>query len=167
MDRGATFTLDMIVALFLFMVIVLSVLWLWGEAYRYVYGMGDVRARMRKALDLSDMLVKTSGNPVNWFELDDVTTDNTRSIGLAKEENVLDSNRLDKLNSSNVSIIKTIFGLSKEDFELTVTANWTTTPAVFYNISSLDASSTKVYVVERVALLDDERVQLRLRIGYS
>ncbi|MBD3388461.1 MAG: hypothetical protein GF416_05265 [Candidatus Altiarchaeales archaeon] len=167
MKRGAAFTLDMIIAVFLFVVILLGILWLWSETYRQVYYSGDENARFRKSVDVSDILVKSGGTPANWYLNEEVTTANTHSIGLAEEENVLDRVRIDKFNASNTTILRTILGLTRETFEVTITANWTTTPNLLYNVSDFNSSSTKVHVVERIALLDGERVRLKVKVGYA
>ena len=161
------FTLDTMVALAIFLAIMLGVLWVWGETYRQIYSSAETHARMRKLLDVTDSLVKTTGDPVNWFEASQVTDANTYQIGLAKDENVLDRNRLNKFNETDMDTLKTVLGLMKEDFELTVIANWTTDPVIQYNVSGLNRSTSRVFVVERVVLLDGDRTLLRLKSGYN
>ncbi|MBU2100134.1 hypothetical protein KKB11_02800 [Candidatus Micrarchaeota archaeon] len=61
-----------------------------------------------KALNASQALVSTSGDPNTWELLSDL---NVNSIGLAKERNVLDKTKIDKLidlNSTNYEDIKEI-----------------------------------------------------------
>jgi hypothetical protein len=163
--RGQAYIADMGVAVFIFMVIVLSILALWAETYRHVFGVGERGPLWRRAVDVSELLVKTNGDPVNWFEKGQVNTSNTYHIGLAKEENVLDKNRLDKLNTTNKTVINTIFGLAGDRFELTVTANWTDNPRLLYNISTFNGNESRVYSVDRIVLYNRDWALLRLQMG--
>jgi len=165
MGRGLAFVMDAGIALMIFLVILMSIATLWAETYRHVYGIGEMSPLKRRAVDVSELLVKTGGDPINWYELNAVNDSNTYSLGLAREENVLDRLRLDKLNETNKTVINTIFGLAGEGFELTVTHNWTTSPNVRYNITTLNGSAATVYTAERIVLLDGERAALRLRVG--
>ena len=158
------FTLDMITALFFFVVIMLSVLWLWGYVYRHIGEYRAIEGRQVRLLQASGMLVKTQGNPTDWQEgaVDQATV---RALGLAQESNVLHSGKLDAMAQADYQALRRIIGFSDEDFRLTVASNWSGAPVVLYSIGAEPSKSERL-IVRRYALLNETRVEVKLEAFY-
>lgn len=163
--RGVVFTMDMIAALFFFLVILLSFLWLWGETYRHMNEYRQERSRQTKLMDISSMLIRTTGNPPDW-EHRKVRADSVRSIGLATEDNVLSDRKLSAFTSADYQTLREILGLGAEDFSLVVSSNYSGSPVVEYSIGTEINSKTKS-VIRRYALLNGTIVELRLTGYYN
>jgi hypothetical protein len=165
-NRGFVFTLDMTVAVFFFTVIVLTMLWVWSETYRHMNDFNDANARHKRLNDVSSILVKTQGNPLNWHKLPLINPDTVASIGLAKDDNVLDKARLDALAAADYDGLKVIMGLGSEDFRITVSENYSGAPVIRYQVGAAPASAENL-VTRRYALLNGTRVELKLDAYYT
>jgi hypothetical protein len=167
MKKGMVFTLDLMFSLAVFTVILLVILWVWGETHMHVNQLQERESRRLKAMDVSEVLVKTMGDPEYWEEFDEVDTGNTYSIGLASDENVLDEDKLVKLNNSNYSVVRTIMGFSREDFNITIVRNWSGVEEMLYSIGRSHVNATERSVIRRYALFNNSRVEFRLEVSYD
>ncbi|MFH0861520.1 MAG: hypothetical protein V1875_00685 [Candidatus Altiarchaeota archaeon] len=163
--RGAVFTMDLIAALFIFLVIIVSMMWLWGTAYARMDAYRDSSSRQSRLLDISSALVKTPGNPADW-QNGQVTPDRVYALGLASAENVLSEEKLTALESANYQSLREIMGLGSENFSITVSRDYGGTPEVLYSKGAvLDASERRI--VRRYALMNGTRVELKLEAYYE
>lgn len=163
--EGIVFSLDMIVALVFFLSMILTMLWLWGEVFRHINDHLESQARQTRLLEVSSMLVKTQGNPPNWHA-GAVDPDVVDSIGLAGEENVLDEGKLQAFVGADYEDLRRIMGFGSENFYLTVSEDWDTTPTVLY-FKGVNPASSERRVMIRYALLDKTKVEVKLQTFYA
>ncbi len=167
MNKGVVFTLDLIFSLTIFTIIILTILWAWGETHSRVSQFQERESRRIKAVDLSDILITTMGNPEYWEDRDVVNYTNTYSIGLAGDENVLDIDKIVKLNNTNYTFSRMIMGLSREDYNLTIVSNWSGVEVFHYSMGRSPENATERNIVRRYALLNGTRVEVRLELSYD
>jgi len=165
-DRGMIFTVDMVTALFFFLVIILSMLWVWAEAYRHMVDYRDVQSRQERLATVSSMLVKTPGSPPNWESSGGVTLSGVDAIGLAREPNVLDEGKMMAFMSADGENLRERMGLGSENFSLTVTEDWAGTPRIIYYMGDSTAGKERM-IARRYALFNGSRVELKLEAYYN
>ncbi|MFA6330095.1 MAG: hypothetical protein WCX64_05445 [Candidatus Micrarchaeia archaeon] len=114
----------------------------------------------------SDSLVLTPGRPANWDLLSENST-RLESVGIASSPNVISSAkalRLQQLNATNYTEIKTAMGLGAVNTSIEVTLLGDSVP--LYSFGKKSGGSARSTVFERVAVLDDGRpVILRIEVG--
>jgi hypothetical protein len=114
----------------------------------------------------SDALVLTPGRPANWDLLFENST-TFESLGLASFPNVISAAkavRLQQLNGTNYTEIKTSLGLGAFNTSIEITLLGDSLP--LYSFGVKPGNTTRSTVFERVAMLDDSRpVVLRLEVG--
>ncbi len=164
--KGLLFTVDMMVSVVFFMVIIVSMLWVWTHAQGTMTAYDLRMSRMERLTFLSQALVATPGRPANWHENGPYNADNILAIGFAKNANELTPERLDRFVSMDYEILRTIMGLGAEDFHLTVQEDWDGTPITHYEKGSVLDTSV-VMVVERYALLEGTPVKMRVEVYYD
>jgi hypothetical protein len=114
-----------------------------------------------KAINASQALVSTPGEPNTWEFLDEL---NVNSIGLAKERNVLDENKINKLidlNSTKYQEIKQLLGLQKYDFYFKVTEMNGKTLKEF---GVFPGKENKTTVIERYIILNEKERKFLLGV---
>ncbi|MBU2476956.1 hypothetical protein KKG83_05790 [Candidatus Micrarchaeota archaeon] len=114
-----------------------------------------------KAFNASQALVSTQGDPNSWELLSDL---NVNSLGLAKERNVIDEGKLQRLvdlNSTNYQEIKEILGLGKYEFYFRLTSMQGQTVKEF---GTFPGTEEKVIVIERYVLLNGEERKFLLGV---
>jgi hypothetical protein len=164
--RGALFTFDLLVSLLFFLIIILSLTWVWSVASRHMSEYGDSAARQDMLLDVSTLLVKTPGNPPGWELQDTVTAGNVAALGLASGENVLDPAKVGRMAQEDYGELRKIMGFGRGDFRLTVTSNFSGSPVVLCSQGEEKAVGEK-RVVRRYALLNGTRVEVKLEEFYA
>lgn len=165
MRRGLIFTLDMISSLFFFLVIVLAVLWLWNHAYDHMNDYGASNSRQSRILDISTALVTSGGHPENW-EQGLITPSKVDALGLADEANVLSKDKIEAFTGAGYEDLRVMLGLGSEDFRFTVSRNYDSTPEILYDVGQ-EKNSAEARVAIRYALLEGERVQVKLTTYYD
>ena len=157
--------MDLIASLFFFMVIIISMLWLWETAHRHMTDYRDLNARQTRLMDVSSMLVKTQGNPPDW-ENGDVTPANVKALGLAAEGNVLDERKLDALEAADYQSLREIMGFGSENFTITVAENYSGAPVVKHSAGAGGATGER-FITRRYALLNGTPVELKIEAYYN
>jgi hypothetical protein len=113
----------------------------------------------------SDSLVLTPGQPANWDRLS--ADAQMQSVGLASAPNVISTSkaaRLQALNSTNYTSLKTLMGLGQFNTSVDITLLGNTTP--LYSFGRRTGNETGSTVFERLAILDDNRsVVVRIEVG--
>jgi len=163
--RGLVFTMDFIASLFFFLVIILTLLWVWGETHRRISEYQEVSARHRRLLDVSTILVKTPGNPPDWH-MHAVDPETVKALGLAREGNVLDDEKLETLEGADYMSLQEILGFGNENFTITVSDNITGSPSVLYSKGTGNTAKERL-VVRRLALLNGTPVELKVEAYYN
>jgi hypothetical protein len=164
--KGAILTVDFFISLVIFTIIMLSIIWLWGKVRTDIKEYSVRADKREKALRLSEILVANRGKPPYWHLLD-ISSDEVSVIGLSGKHNHLMREKLEALASSTYSDVKEIMGLGREDFNLTVIKNWSGVQEVEYSIGRTNENASDQLVIRRLALLDNERVEVVLRLSYE
>lgn len=149
-NKGQIFTTDLIVALTVLLFILVISATSFGLIQNSLNEEEFYAEMQEKAVNASQVLVATKGNPDSWVKLNDLTGIN--SIGLAKENNVLDENKVDTLvdwNALKYEEIKEVLGLQKYDFYFKITEMDEHTVREF---GILPGAEEKTILVERYIL---------------
>ena len=157
--------MDLVTALFFFIIILLTLFWLWSQTSRHMSEYREGIARQTRLLDISTMLVKTQGSPPDWH-LGRVSADDVHALGLATEDNVLSTAKLDALYAADYQSVREMMGLGSEDFELTVSGNYSGAPVVYYDIGASPPSRERM-IVRRYAIFNGTHVELKLQAYYN
>lgn len=153
--RGQLNSIDLFLALFIFVLILVFITGFFNVAVR------DADRNVKKtilessATSISELLVKTPGVPENW-ERDSLFVS---TIGLASSQNVLSKNKLSNFTEMNYASAKSTLGLAYEFFFLVQDlANNTLYSSGNSSYGRQSASVT------RYALLDGEIVSIRVAV---
>ena len=123
-------------------------------------------SRKASLLAASDSLVLTAGQPRDWNEIPVIDDTNVKSLGLATSPSSLSIAKLQRFaqaNSTNYSVLKSVMGLSESDAWVEVDFFENNTPAYKFGIHP--ANSETVGVIERLAILGQNIVVLRIEAG--
>ncbi len=159
-SKGQIFTTDLIVAVTVLLFILVVSSTSFGLIQNSLNEEEFYSEMQEKALNASEVLVSTSGDPNSWELLSDL---NVNSLGIAKERNVLDEEKIDRLvdlNATEYETIKEILGLSKYEF--------------YFKVTEINGSSVKEFgtfpstentvIVERYVLLNGAERKLILGV---
>ncbi|MFW6047356.1 MAG: hypothetical protein ACOCP4_06200, partial [Candidatus Woesearchaeota archaeon] len=125
--KGQVISVDIAIALGIFMVILAVFFWAWNETYinKGRYEENNELSRSNKRI--TNMLLNTKGFPEYWHNMsnDDFNKENVSSLGLVDYNNLISYDKIFSLaefNDSNYDDIKTMIGLSGSgyDFEIKV-----------------------------------------------
>ncbi len=140
--KGQLFTIDFILGLSVFIFILLALLALQAQLESQVES-GKARTEMQLiALRVSDLLVRTSGNPADW------NASNVISIGLCDKTRVLNATKFLRLKQLTNETARAILGAGPYSLHLSVTdANGSTLT------SGVARSTVAYYSVDRQELV--------------
>ncbi len=160
-QKGYMGTLDLIVAMIVFLAIIYMIIWVGDETQRTVVSFENSQAYKDKAISIADVLLKTRGSPGNWEHISNATNWNVTSIGIASEPNVLDEKKLDMLKAfdgSSYANTTRLLGLTSENYhiELLNIRNHT--------VYSVGRPGPPLSSIERFAILDGETVRFRFSL---
>ena len=158
--------MDFLAALVVFTMILLSLLWVWGQVKTDISVQAATAERRERALRISEVLVSSQGKPTYWYTLN-VTTNDVDVLGLAGQDHVLMREKLEAVQEANYSILKSVMGLGREDFTLTVTSNYTGDANTEYEIGESVPENPYQLVYRRLAVLDDKPVEVSLKVSYD
>lgn len=167
--RGAILTWDFMIAIMIFVIIILSMLWLWHKVKNDMARYSFRAARREQALRLADQLVSARGRPHYWY-LMNITNPKVNAIGLSGKDHALRRQKLDAFAEQtelNYTETKNILGLGREDYNVTITQDWDTSPVVLYSIGRNRENASDELVVRRLAILDNRRVEVLVRLSYE
>jgi len=169
LGKAQIFSLDIVIAAGIFIVILLSTAALWyygGEKMRIEESRNDMELITRNALAV---LIETKGNPSNWTA-HDFTTSDIQSLSLADEFLLLNQTKVSSLSEANYSTTKTLLGVLGPDYEFRLDINtWNGTAyAANYTIGlEPNASASEIVKVERFALLGNTWTKATIRLWKS
>jgi len=89
--KGQISTIDLTVAFTLVLLILLTTMEVWTLGLTKIFKFNDKRSLDRKALEVSELLIKTPGMPAEWQTLDSIDARYVSTIGFAKRDNILDA----------------------------------------------------------------------------
>lgn len=165
MPKGQISSLDLVIAASIFIAIMLSIIGAWNDIRYRIDRYEDKRLISQKALSVAELLTKTGGDPVYWEGLGTVDSDTVNSLGLSSGDNILDEEKLVRFGTADYGEIKTILGLSREEFNLTVYNVTGGNRVLLYSFGrSYNETNSRV---SRYALLDNDLVELRLVLFYN
>lgn len=161
--RAMVYTVDMMVSVIFFMVIIASMLWVWGQSQNAISQYDNRMERMEKLIYIGQSLVTTSGRPANWHESGPFDSEGVKALGLAHSPNELSHGRLERLESMEYEDLRIILGLGAQDFHISIEHNWSGESVILYEAGQhLDAQ--QIMVAERFALLNETPVRMRIRL---
>ncbi len=164
-SKGQISGLDLIVASMIIVFIMMSAMEVWNTTILQINKFNSKKDVDNKLLNAAEMLVKTPGDPVDWHEKQDINAQTVNTIGLAKDDNVLDTERLERLSSIEYEQMKQMIGLSKEEFYLTIKDLESPDKTILYEAGT-PTQGTRVSAT-RYALLNDTLVELKLTLYYD
>lgn len=156
--------MDMIIAVSAFLVCLLFIIALWAALTSALGARATRRELQDSASVAASQLVLTSGSPANWSI---GNFSGPGSIGLVRERNMLNEQKLAKLqalNSTNYTEIKENLGCGKNELYVTVSNIYSN--ATLYSFGKPAPAGledfTSNHIVTRIALLNDSEVLLRV-----
>ena len=157
--------MDLLIGFFIVLFIVLSFTEVWNSTVIQL-GVFDSRRTMdRRISDVAESLVKTTGSPPRWFMLGTVNSTSVKSMGFAARDNVLSGERLGRTASMDYDDLRSILGLSREEYYITVTDLESANKTVLYSIGR-DFSGQKA-VASRFALLNGTIVEVKVSLYFE
>ncbi len=155
--RGQSTSIDMLIAVMIFVIILTFTISFWT---RTELSVNDAHQRHRleaEALAATDMLLKSSGTPDNW-EQNISNISNTGSIGLVKAQNIIDVNKLANFTALDYSTQKEFLGASSEFYMDVKDLNGN----LLYATGNTTLTGDRIITITRVALLNNQPVRLRM-----
>jgi hypothetical protein len=172
--KGQVFFADMIIAMGIFVVIMLTVASAWDFSREKTYRMelrNDMEVAARTALSA---LMKTSGNPSDWHtrQPEWFNETNVKSLGLSKNEpwyiNDLKLQKFEEWEAEKYDTYKKILGLQFYDFYMDFWEyNGTFDSSPDYSVGNTpNTTAENVVKLQRVALSDTENNKwLKIEMG--
>jgi hypothetical protein len=154
--KAQVFSLDIVIAMGIFILILVSTALIWQYSRGKITieeTRNDMETIARNALSV---LAETKGNPTNWTGYAFNTT-SIKSLGIAEEFLVLDSEKISSLSSENYSAAKTILGILGPNYEFGITIKvWNgSSYAADYTIGSYpNATAYEIIHLERHVLFN-------------
>ena len=169
MAKAQAFSVDIFIAVGIFIFILLSAALIWNysrEKIAIEETRNDMEIIARNALAV---LIETKGNPKNWTSYTFNQT-NILSLGLSDSFLALDQTKISSLSSANYSTVKTILGIlgSNYEFRLNIDTWNGTTYISNYTIGlSPNATASEVVKVQRFVLLNNNWAKAALKLWKS
>jgi hypothetical protein len=162
--KGQIFSFDLMVSVGIFLVAVLLLIALWVFVVDRI-GAHDEELNMADAaIHASNQLLLTGGNPASWHILD---FGNVNALGISDGRDNLNSEKLERfiaLNGTNYTDVKEMLGVGSYEMYVEVSHLNGTKICEFGNSMKENETETANYVVERMALLNDSAVRVRLEV---
>ena len=169
MDRAQIFSLDIFIAVGIFILIILSTMTVW-EYSREKISVNEMRNDMEIiARNSLSVLVETRGNPSNWSSYV-FNESNINSLGLADGFLVLNQTKISSLVLGNYQAAKRILGILGPNYEFRLNlAVWNGNAyADTYSIGLIpNSSASEVVRVERFALLNGTWAKVTMKLWKS
>ena len=159
--KAQIFSLDVMVAFFVLVMILSSALWLWNtarEKLQQAESRNDLELKARNAIY---SLIQTVGDPPAWNKLSVINDTTVHSFGIGKnrpwfidEEKAI---KLSSINDTHYDLIKKILTIRKNDFYLNVSRYNTTTKAydTIALVGKYPNNAKEIVRIERLGLNDD------------
>ena len=170
-NKSQVFSTDIVIALVVFIVILLSSAWFWDmtkEKIHLTETRNDLKLVSRNAVSV---LMNTVGDPPNWYNLSNFNDNDVYSLGIGKNRPwIVDEDkaiRLSNLNATNYSLMKRILGIRGASYEFFLNiSKYNLSSDSFVNISlsgeSPNATAAHVVRIDRFAVSDYDRAWIKL-----
>ena len=159
-NKGQISTLDLIVAILIFLSVIFMVLWARAEVTTNIWEYEGLEDYRDANLDLLDILLKTSGSPTDWESLNMSNASNydlVNSIGFVSEPSVIEPEKLAAFNQIPYNESRRMLGLGKEGFYIEISKGART-------IAEFGRDEGAISAFERPAILGNDTVILTLRL---
>ena len=162
--KGQSLTPDFMLSMAIFLALFVFGTFLWVITYSSGTTTQNFESANLQISDIAETLVRSQGNPTNW------TNDTVVIIGLAKEDHLLDENKLIELEKVTYANMKKSLGIQKEDINITI-QNITGAVIKSYGLP-IDSLSKNIVPIDRTAVLEynsgkRELVIVKVRLWYS
>jgi hypothetical protein len=153
--KGQLNSIDFITAIVIFMVLVVFLVTFWFVSVSHLtYGIEENRIGIA-AISVSDMLVKSQGAPKKWEN----DPSNAEAIGLAESANVLSESKIETFIMMDYDESRELMGIDYEYYFFVEELNGN----MLYEKGNVTVENQAISVT-RFAILDDEKVRMRLVI---
>jgi len=166
MKKGQIFSADFILSLFLFLIVISISVLVWQSSRLQIERYERNNEMESIVLSVSNLLVKTPGNPENWEELG---FDEINSIGFAESDHILNNEKISKFYNMNSTYENTtgLLGASRYGFYLTIT-NMTDDKIFLDGKAGFGieppTTATDIHSIRRVCLLNEPEQIIFLKI---
>jgi hypothetical protein len=162
--RAQVWSMDFIGSVVIFFISVAVLMTLWNfSVYNSSY-QESVNSMGSLSLRISDSLVRTPGLPEGW------NASSVQAIGLASDENVLDSTKVDQLTSMDYATARRLLGTGAYEFYLDIRgldgAFALNSSGQEVRVGIWPSSASNVVSSERYVLYRDVPARLRLVLWY-
>lgn len=122
MKRGQVLSVDIIIALIGFMAIVVFLIWGWQAVSFSITSFDETQDLYSLAYFTSESLIKSHGNPVNWYEQSTPSRSSIYSLGLANGSYISYQkiSQMATLNNSYYTNYKEILGVLGPNYDLQI-----------------------------------------------
>jgi len=174
--RAQVFSSELIIAYFIFSIVLVSVFFLWDTTTKNILRSERLHEMDKLATDAVEKLIRTSGYPEDWT---DKSLDNISSIGLANESRILDQEKILKfidlmdgsrydnlcndITVSNYNCSRHLLGMKKYEFYFTMTdidGNILNLEGQNCSTGNLPINEDYKIPIKRSAMLNDEIVKI-------
>lgn len=112
--KAQIFTTDFFIAFFIFSILIIVAMVSWNNYYIKITEINDYDIMMNKAFQISDVLVKSQGYPLEW------DSENVQIIGLASEDRELSLDKVNLFANLPLNKSKNIFKTQDSKFHFSI-----------------------------------------------
>lgn len=162
--KGQIVSFDLIVSIGVFLIAVLLLIALWVFVVDRIRAYDEELNMLDAALHASNQLLLTGGDPAGWHLLG---LGEVSAIGIADGKNEINSGKLGRfvaLNGTNYTDVKEMLGAGYYELYVGVSYLNGTKVCEFGSMMQENETEEANYVVERMALLNDSVVSVRLEV---
>ena len=152
--RGQAQSLDALVALISFALLMVFVLSIWADISKQAEQSVSISRLESTAIAVSDQLVQSPGVPYNW----ETSPLSVVSVGLASSPGVLSQAKLANLSALNYSSARTALGVDRNFYVVVSDTNWSS----LYSLGNVSAQSNLSIGVTRMGTLNGQAVRIRV-----
>ena len=148
--RGQVFFIDAIVVSMAVMLILILLLF----SLSLVENLRKKSDKMSEtAENAANILLLTNGDPPDWW----ASVQNINSLGIGKRRNIIDSEKLNLLNTTNY---RDLLSLRTYQFRINITINSTS----IYQMGNI-SNASELVVIERLCIINDSYCKMKIEIG--
>ena len=115
MKKGQIFTIDFMISIAIFIIVLITIISTWYFIDTHIKEVESRRDMHSVSLSVSDALVRSSGHPQDW------NSTNVQSVGLAKEEYVLDLRKVMSLMNMDYDTARSVMRLGNYHISIYLT----------------------------------------------
>ena len=161
-EKGQIFTVDMIFALSVFLFVLASSIIFSSELANNAELTTLNASKKASASFAVNTLAHSPGDPSDW---QNASLGSVRALGLASERNVIDANklaRLESLTGSDYETVQALLGIARYDFEIII--EQVSTGNVLSQFGNPPDANVSTTVMDRIAVLNGNEVIMRLKL---